>query len=481
MVVAIIIGVLYLINAILIGFMIFFERKSSQTIMSWIVILTFFPFFGLLFYIIFGYGLNQKTRRQINKKKKYTKDYESFKQWQTQNLIKNNKKTKKIGAMKSLIDLVLNNSNAWLMHGNKVKVFTNGQSKIASLLKDINKAKKTINIEYYIFANDNVGKKVMDSLCLKARQGVKVKLIYDAVGCFKTPKRFFKKLKKSGGEVKKFFPSIFKLNYRNHRKIVVIDGSVAYLGGINIRDDHMGKNKKLSPWRDTHVSILGPAVWDLENIFFNDWRFCSKQKSSPKELIKQGYFDVQSLDKNYGDVSVQVISSGPEEQSNKIQDAFVKMIGLAKHSILIQTPYFIPDDIFFNALILAKKSGVDVSVMIPSKPDKQIVYDATLSFADKLVECGVNVFMYNGFLHSKVIIVDDKVVSIGTCNIDNRSFSLNFEVSALFYNKQFAIDNQSIFYNDIKNCKKLSQSFFKNKSIFHKIALQIFRLFSPIM
>ena len=327
----------------------------------------------------------------------------------------------------------------------------------------------------------------MDILCQKARSGVKVKLIYDSVGSLKSPRRFFRKLKKAGGEVAEFFPPFmgirlinFKINYRNHRKIVVIDGKIAYTGGINLRDDHMGKKKKVSPWRDTHIRVEGPVVWDLQNIFFNDFRCVKKERLNAKQLVKEGYFLEDSL-KEKGNIGAQVITSGPESDQRYIEDAYIRMISFSQKRVYIQTPYFIPDEMFLKSLLIAKKTGVDVKVMIPAKPDKRTVYYVTLSFVKELLDAGIEVYFYNGFLHSKTLLVDDLCVSIGTCNADNRSFALNFELTTLLYDKDFVNYNAQIFEQDMKNSKLLTLSDFNRKFFASKLFQAILRLFSPLL
>ena len=264
----------------------------------------------------------------------------------------------------------------------------------------------------------------MEDLCKKAKEGVDVKLIYDSIGSRKAPRRFFRKLEQAGGEVGEFFPPFMhirlinlKLNYRNHRKVVIIDGRVGYTGGMNIRDDHMGRDKKLRPWRDTHIRIEGSGVYGLQNIFLDDWRYCKNDSTPPRLYLENGYFPSPRI---CGDATVQVLTSGPDSQVQRIKETFVKMITNARDRVYIQTPYFIPDDVFFAALRIAVKSGVDVRIMVPRKPDKKNVYLATLSYLKEMAEMGVKVYLYSGFLHSKVLIVDDNLLSIGTCNMDNR-------------------------------------------------------------
>lgn len=466
--------------------MVFVERKKPEKIISWVAIFVFLPVVGFVVYMLVGGGLSIRTRYRIRKMKRYSKEYLKFTTWSQKKYKQYFKTKQQYDYASELIKYNEIATKSTFFPANRVDVFTSGPEKLEQLKKDLLSAKHSINIEYYIFANDQTGKQIMDILIQKAKSGVKVKLIYDSIGCLRTKKRFYNKLKKAGGMVAEFFPPLFhirlinfKINYRNHRKIVVIDGKVAYTGGINLRDDHMGKKKKLSPWRDTHIRICGSGAVALQNVFFNDWRYITKDKSDAKTLVKQGYFpDPQKED---GNVAIQIVTSGPESDRQSIKDAMIKMISLAKKSIYIQSPYFIPDDSFLNALLIAKRSGVDVCIMIPKKPDKKFVYYATLSYMRDLIKQGIKVYRYNGFIHSKTIVVDDLATTIGTCNTDNRSFALNFEINAIMYSQEFCQKNRKIFLQDTKNSTMLTMEYYKRKSFWNNIAEAFCRLFSPLM
>lgn len=368
--------------------------------------------------------------------------------------------------------------------GNDVKIYNWGKDKLADLKRDIKHARHSINIEYYIFEDDETGNEIMDLLCQKAKEGVDVKLIYDSIGSRHAPRRFFKKLAKAGGQVAEFFPPFMhfrminlKVNYRNHRKIVVIDGLIGYTGGINIRDDHMGKDKRLTPWRDTHVRIEGSGCYALQNIFLDDWRYCKKDGTPPMVYLENGYFPSPRI---CGDVNVQVLSSGPDSPEQQIKEVFVKLITSAREKVYIQTPYFVPDDVFMSALRIAVKSGVDVRIMVPKIPDKKSVYHVTLSYLKEMVELGVRVYLYNGFLHSKTIIVDSNKLSIGTCNTDNRSFGLNFEDTAILYSESLNKEYSLTFFKDMKQSEEINIDYFKRKKWITKFAQAILRLLSAL-
>ncbi len=469
------------LNFLLLVSMIFFERKKLSSVISWLTVSTFLPYVGYILYIIFGSGLSIRVRRLISNHKLYEVEYDkairdylvSIKD--VDNILKDD-----VGTVK-----LCYNYGSILCPANDVKIFRWGEEKIDALIRDLENAKHSINMEYYIFDDDKVGKRVMNVLIKKAKQGVKVKFIYDSIGCLGAPRRFFRKLERAGGEVAEFFPPFahirminLKLNYRNHKKIVVIDGKIAYTGGINIRDDHMGKKKKLSPWRDTHVRIVGPGVFVLQNVFLNDWRYIKKENAPSSKYLKDGLFPKPD---KMGDTYLQVLVSGPDSNVQYIKEAYIKLITSAKKEVLIQTPYFIPDEAFMSALRIAISSGVKVKIMIPNKPDHRTVWWVSLSYLKDMVEMGADVFFYNGFLHSKTLVVDDNKLSIGTCNIDNRSFRLNFEDTVIFYSEKLTEEYKGYFADDLKNCELVDTNYFRKKKWLTSFLQAIFRLFSPIL
>ena len=461
--------------------MVFLEKRKPENIIAWLSALTFLPIIGFLFYIVFGSGLSVRTRRMIKKKRISERDIiRNIKGIQTL------EEAKVDGILKDDQELVslCYSYGSYPLPGNDIKIYTNGSDKLADLKKDLLNAKKSINIEYYIFANDKTGNDIMKILCQKAREGVDVKLIYDSIGSRKAPRRFFKKLEDAGGQVGEFFPPFMhirlinlKLNYRNHRKVVVVDGKIGYTGGINIRNDHVGLDKKLKPWRDTHIRVEGAGVYALQNIFLDDWRYCKNDNTPLRLYLENGYFPSPSIK---GDATTQLVTSGPDSAVPKILETYVKMITNAKKRVYIQTPYFIPDDVFISALRIAVKSGIDVRIMVPKIPDKKTVYLATLSYLKEVAELGIKIYLYNGFLHSKTLLIDDNKLSIGTCNTDNRSFRLNFEDTVIIYSKELNKQHRDIFEEDIKHSQQVDLNYFKKKRWLTKILQAIMHLFSAI-
>ena len=461
--------------------MVFLEKRKPENIIAWLTALTFLPIIGFLFYIVFGSGLSVRTRRMIKKKRISERDI-----IRNINGIQTLEEAKVDGILKDDQELVslCYSYGSYPLPGNDIKIYTNGSDKLADLKKDLLNAKKSINIEYYIFANDKTGNDIMKILCQKAREGVDVKLIYDSIGSRKAPRRFFKKLEDAGGQVGEFFPPFMhirlinlKLNYRNHRKVVVVDGKIGYTGGINIRNDHLGLDKKLKPWRDTHIRVEGAGVYALQNIFLDDWRYCKNDNTPLRLYLENGYFPSPTIK---GNATTQLVTSGPDSAVPKILEAYVKMITNAKKRVYIQTPYFIPDDVFISALRIAVKSGIDVRIMVPKIPDKKTVYLATLSYLKEVAELGIKIYLYNGFLHSKTLLVDDNKLSIGTCNTDNRSFRLNFEDTVIIYSKELNKQHRDIFEDDIKHSQQVDLNYFKKKRWLTKILQAIMHLFSAI-
>lgn len=469
------------INFLLMISMVFLEKRKPENIIAWLTALTFLPIIGFLFYIVFGSGLSVRTRRMIKKKRISERDI-----IRNINGIQTLEEAKVDGILKDDQELVslCYSYGSYPLPGNDIKIYTNGSDKLADLKKDLLNAKKSINIEYYIFANDKTGNDIMKILCQKASEGVDVKLIYDSIGSRKAPRRFFKKLEDAGGQVGEFFPPFMhirlinlKLNYRNHRKVVVVDGKIGYTGGINIRNDHLGLDKKLKPWRDTHIRVEGAGVYALQNIFLDDWRYCKNDNTPLRLYLENGYFPSPTIK---GNATTQLVTSGPDSAVPKILEAYVKMITNAKKRVYIQTPYFIPDDVFISALRIAVKSGIDVRIMVPKIPDKKTVYLATLSYLKEVAELGIKIYLYNGFLHSKTLLVDDNKLSIGTCNTDNRSFRLNFEDTVIIYSKELNEQHRDIFEDDIKHSQQVDLNYFKKKRWLTKILQAIMHLFSAI-
>ena len=473
----------YLLCVLVILDMIFICKKKVERILAWSLFLVI-PFVGLFIYLVLGSGLDQFNKHNIKRLQVSSREYNNHIKTQTQFFTSGND-TKYPDEVKEMILFNLNNADSLYSSHNSIDYFSDGKSALDSLLNDIQNAKSSIHMQFYIFANDKTGNLVRDALIQKAKQGVEVRLLYDAIGSIGTSKFYFRKLKKAGGKVEEFLPPFlnmpilnFKANYRNHRKICVIDGKIAYTGGFNIRDDHMGQTKKLSPWRDTTVKIVGSSVSNFQNIFLSDWRFATRDKTELKEYFTPKYFPKNTQIKKV--VPMQVIKSGPDS-SEEIKACIVKMIVSAKKYVRIQTPYFVPDDTVFGAIKLALLSGVSVELMIPEKMDHFLVHYANYSYINDLLPLGLKVYIYKGFIHSKVVFVDDSVMTLGSCNLDIRSFALNFETNVVIYSQKETKKYSKIFDEDIKSCQVYDIEKSKKKSIFFKMLTSLSRLFSAVL
>ena len=467
--------------------MIFVGKKKPEKIIAW-MLLMIVPFVGLFIYILIGAGLSHFVKRIIKKLELSSEQYSKHIKDQIKMLKDSDEQKTYPEQYKDLILLNLNNNDSVFSKNNDVKFYLDGKSVVKDLLEDIKNAKSTINMEFYIFANDKVGKTVINALTEKAQQGVEVRVCYDAIGSIHTSKYNFRKLKKAGGKITVFFPPFlnikvlnFKANYRNHRKICVIDGKIGYTGGFNLRDDHMGDVKRLAPWRDTSVRIVGGAVHSLQNIFLSDWRFAVKDTSKPEIYLNEKFFPSIKKQKNVSGVPMQVISSGPTTKNEQIKTCIIKMINSAKKSVKIQTPYFIPDDAFVGAIKLALLSGIEVSLMVPKKIDHWYVHYGSISHINDLLKYGLKVYVYDGFIHSKVVLVDDEILTLGSCNIDVRSFSLNFEDNVVIYDAKKALEYSQYFSDDLKMCTQYTEQTRKNTNIFAKIVISFCRLFSCLL
>ncbi len=444
------------------------------------MVLTFIPVFGFVLYLFIGQDL---SRQRLFKVKKEEESYFRNLAIEQKEQIKDGEFTLKnpnLYVYEDLIKMHLMNSDAYYTDDNSVELYFTGEEKFAALLKSIRAAKRYIHIQYYIFKNDDIGSEIIEALKERAEAGLDVKLLLDGMGGRGIRKRAKKSMEKSGIEIAVFFPPFvpwlnIRINYRNHRKICIVDGEEAFIGGFNIGDEYLGKSKKFGNWRDTHTKIKGSAVSSLQWRFFLDWRFAAGEeiKSAQSFLHDEGEDD---------NVGVQIVSSGPDSKWPSIKDGYMKMISDSRDKLYIETPYFIPDESIFEALRLAGLSGVDVRVMIPNKPDHPFVYWASMSYVGDLLEAGVKVYTYdNGFLHSKVMIADSFVSSVGTANLDIRSFRLNFEVNAFIYDEVVNKKLTDRFLDDLDICTEITMDRYEKRSAYIKFKESISRLLSPML
>ena len=460
---------LFTVNIFFIIAIIYTEHRRPQGAALWTLILTLFPILGIFLYIIFGTGFGIYKKR-----KRIESPFYDYLQINKKDIL--SEKNNTASQFKELILFNLTNSESIFSKDNSLTLFTDAKEKYQSLFTDILNAKHSINIEYFIIRNDKVGHDFINLLTIKAKEGIKVNLIYDEFASLNTTIKMFAPLIEAGGNVYRFFSSIglniLRVNHRNHRKIAIIDGKCGYIGGMNIGLEYMGL-KKLKPWRDTHLKIEGSAVYSLQAAFLNDLICSGKLRDDTFEE----YFPKKDFP---GNKCMQIIASNPGLKKEEIKLSFLKLIGEAKKSIYIQTPYFVPDRTLIDCLKTAAMSGVDIRIMIPGKPDKKYIYYITLSHIEELLEAGVKFYIHKGFLHSKTLIADCQVTSIGTANFDIRSFMLNYEVNAFIYDKEFSLKNLEAITKDMEKCKEISCEEFSKRGFLRKLIERLLKLFSPL-
>lgn len=464
---------------------VFRQRRDIAATWAWLLVLCFLPLFGFVIYAFVGrklpenklFPLKSKTRLELDQIMEHQR-----KELKETTLTAADQVVKESAGM---VQFFSRTDYAFLTRRNNVKIITDGHALFEDMFAEIKKAQKHIHVEFYTIYDDQIGNDLRKLLEQKAKEGVEVKVLWDSWGSMGTKRSFFKKLNELGGQAFPFLGTRsaltdFRLNFRDHRKIVVIDGKIGYVGGFNVGDQYLGRKEKFGYWRDTHLKIVGSGVYSLQSRFILDWNATNRAHPISEEF-KPGsvYFPVAEVK---GHTSLQIVSSGPDSDIEKIKMGYLKMINAAKKSIWIQSPYLIPDDSVLDALRLAANSGIDVRIMVPCKPDHVFVYRATQYYAWQCAKWGIKVYYYNnGFLHAKTMVVDGKVSSVGSANLDFRSFKLNFEVNAFMYDENIAHQLEEIFLNDIENSSLQTVGIFNRQSRWLKFKQTFSRLLSPIL
>jgi cardiolipin synthase A/B len=474
-----ILSILYLLTILFICLMIVFENRSPVKTLSWVMVVLLVPFLGIFFYIFFG----QNYRKQKIFSKKNILDLEQLTNYAAiqvnalpeRMVLESEAIRDKVHLMK----LMLNNNKSALTEFNKIDLLIDGTNTFPAMIEAINEAKSYINMEFYRFESDVLGTTFFDALMVKAKEGVKVRIIYDDVGSWSLNNDIISKMKESGIEIFPFMPVRFpwltnKINFRNHRKILVVDGIRGYVGGLNIADKYLHGIKGIGIWRDTHLVIKGEAVATLNSVFMVDWYFVSDILLSDEP----GHFDFEKVPDRCW---IQMASSGPDSDWANIMQVYFSAIATARKSIYISTPYFSPDESILNAMKTASLSGVDVQMILPNKSDSVVAYWNTRSYIDELMDAGIKIFLYNiGFNHSKYILVDNVFASVGSANVDMRSFDLNFEVAALIYDESFAGRLFQVFCDDIANCTRVDPGEWSKRKRTSKYKESLSRILGPL-
>lgn len=470
----------YFALVIVIFFRVLLENKNPLKTQSYLLLLIFLPVFGLFIYIFFGVNF----RKQKLFSRKGIADNKLMREWQQvyQHRLENRKDhlQETLGSTGRFPFLFWRNSRAPVTFSNQVKIFNNGEEKFPVLTEQLKKAEDHIHIEYYIFEEGDTWDQIMDILCAKAGNGVEVRMIYDSIGSSNLKNSSLRRLQKAGVVTAAYNRVIFprltnRVNYRDHRKIVVIDGKVGFTGGINISDRYINNGKYDLYWRDVHCMVQGDAVHTLQVQFFLNWYFTKKQLIP---FDRQYFPDVEKID----GIPTAIIGSQPDSNFANIMEAYYQMIHAAQKEVLIVTPYFIPNSSIMTAMAVTAKSGISVKLLLPGKPDTFFVHAASLSYVDELLENDIEVYLYEkGMVHSKVMIVDSRLCSIGTANIDYRSFDNNAEVNAFFFDGKVGEKLREDFYKDLEDARKVVPGEWKNRPLPIKLVGSIARLIAPLL
>jgi len=462
--------ILYFAVIITTVFVVILDNRNPVKTMAWVLVLFFLPVAGLVFYLFFG----RSTRREhlISRKGYARLTKRPMAEYQTQ--VSLHAPIEK----QTLMNFFSHVNGALPFGGNRTTVYIDGASMLADLIKELYRAKHHIHVEFYIFEDDAVGRLVRDVLIDKAREGVKVRVLHDDVGCWKVSHAFYEQMLCEGIEVMSFlkvrFPQFTgKVNYRNHRKIVVIDGKVGFVGGMNLAERYV-KGVPWGVWRDTHAKLEGKAVYGLQTAFLTDWYAMDRTLFTSAEYFPKT--DVR------GNVVAQIVTSDPVGEWRDIMQGLMMAICSARRYFYVQTPYFLPDEEVKTALQTAALAGVDVRIMLPKKADTWLIHKASLSYLAEMMKAGVKIYLYRkGFIHSKLMVSDDEFSTIGSTNMDFRSFEHNFEANAFFYDKDTASALKEIFLADQRDCMLLSLKVWDKRSWKSKVTESVVRLLSPLL
>lgn len=461
---------LYMLTVLVILGVILSENRNPVKSLAWVTVLVLLPIVGIVLYIFFGRSI-KNTRMISRRKRRQLKRAASGLSIDINALDHSEPTLQQIRLARSI-------TGTNYYSNNDITVFTNGTAKFAALERDIANAKSYINLQYYIFEDDEIGRRIADALIERAQNGVKVRVIYDHVGSLHTHNIFFERLMDANIEIYPFFKVTFppfgtRINWRNHRKICIIDGEVGYIGGMNIADRYIDGGKHFKSWRDSHLRVEGPAVAALQASFAVDWSFMGKP------LLKQPLPCLQTAP---GNMSAQLISAGPTSKWSNIEFMFHKAISGARKRIYIQTPYFLPTEALLTALQTAALAKIDVRIMLPRHNDSHMLRYASFSYIEECLQSGIKIYLYeDGMLHAKNLIIDDEMASVGSTNFDFRSFEHNFEANLFVYSQEFNQRMTDIFISDMRHSSRILASNWSKRPRSAKICESVLRLLAPIL
>lgn len=476
-----------MIDLLCIFSVVFLERRRPQSTLTWILVIMLLPgISGALLYLVFGRGgaLFWGYSHKIDQRVRSFEDY--------QGLVHRQLKLSEQGRiegydrapipMQDLITLNLQQGSSIYTQNNNLELLCEGKGAFERMFRDIEEAQHTIHAEFFIISNDELGREFIALLARKAAQGVAVRVLYDPWGSMHTHSRFFDPIRRQGGEVTRYFGGAFanllRANNCNHRKALIIDGHIGYLGGMNIGENYLGHNARLTPWRDTMVRMTGAAVYAQQIYFLMDWEVSTRQDMllSDEDQLEECFAPLVEQ----GTVGAQVVLSGLDVGGNYIKQGYLRMIQRAYRSIDLQTPYLSPDDVMMESLVVAVRSGIRVRIMLPDRADKWYVHRVTMSYAGEFAKQGAEVYLYDGFLHAKTLCADDEVVSLGSCNFDERSFSLNLENNLFVFDRGFAAQHREAFERDLSRCRRLTYEQYRKRGLWSHLLESVFRLFGPL-
>lgn len=455
------------------------EFRNPGKAVAWMLILFAVPLIGFVLY--YFVAQDYKKRRKLRRRGTALYREMKAKLWQQTEIVDSigQMKNKDFMGQERLFGLLTRISESPITGCNETEVYSSGEPAFHDMLEAMAQAKHHIHIEFYIFRNDGIGGQFKQVMIEKARQGVAVRLVCDGLGSYRLPRSFVKELEQAGVEVYFFLPPMIamldkRVNYRNHRKIIVVDGTVGFVGGLNVGDDYLGLYEKMGYWRDTHMKITGDAVYYLQHTFLGDWQLASGHSISEPEFFPEH--------RCQGGEQVQILTSGPDQHWDAIQEMCFGAIAVAKKRVWITSPYFIPDPSIYNALKTAAVAGVEVIVILPYHSDSRLVKLASLSYVEELMHAGVRFYEYTkGFVHAKVMIVDDLLATVGTANMDMRSFFFNFEMTALMFDREPIDRLTRDFLQDLSDSRELRQEAFAKRPRRQKGAELVARLLSPLL
>lgn len=476
--------ILYIVLVILVVLRVLYDSRSSSKALAYILFIVLVPLIGMLFY--FSFGVNYRKRKLYSKKIIKDKVLRNEIDSRIKSYSEQVSKSGLLGdEYLNISRFIFNSAGSPPTGNNAVKLLVNGEQKFPELLRALRDAKSHIHLEYYIYENDTTGNAIADILIEKAREGLEVRFMYDDFGSHSLGAKFIKRLEAGGVLTAPFYKIKWyalgnRINYRNHRKIVVIDGVRSFVGGINISDKYRNDGKSESDlyWRDTHLMIDGPATFYLQHIFLSDWNFCSREKIEFDTV----YFPVHSGTDRVSRELVQLVPSGPDSALPLIFYSLMDAIGTAQSRIRITSPYFIPGESLMDALIIAAKSGVEVEILVPGISDSRMVNSAARSYYTELLPHGVRIFTYNkGFVHAKTMVIDDELAVVGSANMDYRSFDLNFEINAMLYGKELNAQLSAAFENDLKHSTEIIAADWLHRPKYISLWEKMVRLLSPFL